>query len=166
MTVGTLILWNPLLSSVLTGTWTALFFQQASIKNVTFATLHIWQNNTYIKQIEKRYGAVQIVRETTDCYVHSHLLWSKIRLHYSTFFFSLHCFLMWGRHFVAWAFLFVVSWRNLASTVKNKLLLFLLDMTLTFVPLVMVSDDPINLFVPPFIVMLLYVFQNVKSPEY
>ncbi len=49
---------------------------------------------------------------------------------------------------------------------KNKLLLFLLDMTLTFVPLEMVSDDPINLFVPSFIVMLLYVFQNVKSPEY
>ena len=35
----------------------SLFFQPANIKNVTFEKLHIWQNNTYIKQIEKRYGA-------------------------------------------------------------------------------------------------------------
>lgn len=130
--------------------WKSQFFQRDGIRNFTVEKLYIWQNNTCIKKIENRWSttAGQIVRETTNCYVHSHLLWSKIRLHYLTF--PSHCFLMWGRHFVAWAFPFVVPWRNLANTVKNKLLLFLLDMTLTFVWLIIASNDLINLFVCTF----------------
>lgn len=106
---------------------------------------HIHQTNW--KALWCSTTAVQIVRETTNCYVHSHLLWSKIRLHYSTFSPSLLPYVRAA--FVAWAVLFVVSWRNLANTVKNKLPLFLRDMTLTLVWLAMVSD-PINLFVCTF----------------
>lgn len=47
---------------------------------------HIQQSK--LKRIKAQWcstTAVQIARETTNCYVRSHLLWSKIRLHYSTF---------------------------------------------------------------------------------
>lgn len=123
-----------------------LILRMLHLKSCTLdRTTHTSSKLKRIKALWCSTAAVQIVRETTNCYVRSHLLWSKIRLHYSTSL-SPHCFLMWGRHFVAWAFLFVVSRRNLTNSVKNKLLLFLLDMTLTLVWLLMVTDDLLNLF--------------------
>lgn len=160
MTADTLILRSLHLTRLFAWSSTSLFFQRASIKNVAFEKLHIWQNNTYIKQIEEDKSAMVQHHSCPDS-ERDHKLLRPL-----TFtlikgptpllnFFSPHCFLMWGRHFVAWAFLFVVSWRNLTNTVKNKLLLFLLDMTLTLVWLLMVSDDLVNLFVCTFHALLL-----------
>lgn len=139
----TLILWNFCLSS--TWRWTSYFSNEPKsrmlhLKSCTFdRTTHTSSKLKRIKALWCGTTAVQIVRETTNCYVRSHLLWSKIRLYYSTFF-SPQCFLMWGQHFVALSFFFVVSWRNLTYYVKNKVLLFLLNMTLIVIWHLIVSD--------------------------
>lgn len=129
--------------------WTSLFFQRADIRNVTFEKLHVWQNNTYlyIKQIKNRCSttAGQIVRETTDCYVHSHLLWSKIQFHYLTFSPSLLPYVRAA--FCGMGLSLCSVLKEFGKYSEKKLVLFLLDMTLTFVWLIIASNDLINLFV-------------------
>lgn len=71
------------------------------LKSFSFDTkTHTSNKLKRIKALWCSSTAAQIVRETTNCYVRSHLLWSKIRLHYLlTLLFSPHCFLMWGWNF-------------------------------------------------------------------
>lgn len=73
-----------------------LILRMLHLKSCTLdRTTHTSSKLKRIKALWCSTAAVQIVRETTNCYVRSHLLWSKIRLHYSTSL-SPHCFLMWG----------------------------------------------------------------------
>lgn len=86
LSTDTMILWNPHLTRLFTWRWTWLFSQrcwECCIWKAARLTQHIHQTNW--KALWCSTTAVQIVKETTNCYVHSHLLWSKIRLHYSTF---------------------------------------------------------------------------------
>lgn len=83
--------WSYHLTRLFTWGWTVFpASRMLHLKSCTSdRTTHTSHKLKRIKALWCSTTAVQIVRETTNCYVRSHLLWSKIRLHYSTFFPSL-----------------------------------------------------------------------------
>lgn len=88
-----------------------------------FAKLLTWQNKYCTSNIFKWTQALQVFISATVVQIEtetSHLLLQKkIYISACNFFFTLHCFLVWGQHFVARVPVFVVFCRELTSQWKK-----------------------------------------------